>query len=238
MAPYKDCFRFTSSNIKITDLAQAAGTQSSFDEVYEFMATPIDFSAFMINRLKIDHLTQELLTGPTYDLIKGSLRLSSQDSVKFCSYIHLEVITVQSTETMESNKTRGVGARVMISVIEKAQRSKVDGSLEKFVGGTQITCISIRLFALEELVDIGKGGKLRAVISFTIEDGNLLEPTFKQAPWSILTDSKMVVKNFKKDATLKLSKSINQERYEHVGQDVKRSQDIKVTRWQNKIMLG
>ncbi|GJV38954.1 hypothetical protein Tco_1417394 [Tanacetum coccineum] len=52
----------------ITDLAQAAGTQSSFDE---FMATPIDFSAFMINRLKIDHLTQELLTGPTYDLIKG-----------------------------------------------------------------------------------------------------------------------------------------------------------------------
>ncbi|GJX29308.1 hypothetical protein Tco_0237387 [Tanacetum coccineum] len=34
------------------------------------MATPIDFSTFMINRLKIDHLTQELLTGPTYDLIK------------------------------------------------------------------------------------------------------------------------------------------------------------------------
>ncbi|GJZ66209.1 reverse transcriptase domain-containing protein [Tanacetum coccineum] len=53
----------------ITDLAQAAGTQSSFDE---FMATPIDFSAFMINRLKIDHLTQELLIGHTYDLIKGT----------------------------------------------------------------------------------------------------------------------------------------------------------------------
>ncbi|GJV69092.1 hypothetical protein Tco_1484601 [Tanacetum coccineum] len=34
------------------------------------MATPIDFSTSMINRLKIDHLTQELLTGPTYDLIK------------------------------------------------------------------------------------------------------------------------------------------------------------------------
>ncbi|GJR19622.1 hypothetical protein Tco_0968149 [Tanacetum coccineum] len=37
-----------------------------------FMATPIDFSDFMINRLKIDHLTQDLLTGPTYDLIKGT----------------------------------------------------------------------------------------------------------------------------------------------------------------------
>ncbi|GJW84138.1 hypothetical protein Tco_0157283 [Tanacetum coccineum] len=44
-------------------------SKSSFDE---FMATPIDFSTFMINRLKIDHLTQELLTGPTYDLINGS----------------------------------------------------------------------------------------------------------------------------------------------------------------------
>ncbi|GJU16163.1 hypothetical protein Tco_1144129 [Tanacetum coccineum] len=53
----------------ITDLAQATCKQSSFDE---FMATPIDFSTFMINRLKIDHLTQKLLTGPTYDLIKGT----------------------------------------------------------------------------------------------------------------------------------------------------------------------
>ncbi|GJZ51492.1 hypothetical protein Tco_0606007 [Tanacetum coccineum] len=47
---------------------QEVRTQSSFDE---FMATPIDFSAFMINRLKIDHLTQELIIPVlTYDLHK------------------------------------------------------------------------------------------------------------------------------------------------------------------------
>ncbi|GJR27915.1 retrovirus-related pol polyprotein from transposon TNT 1-94 [Tanacetum coccineum] len=46
------------------------------------------------------------------------------------------------------------------------------------------------------------------------------------------------LKNFKKDATLKLSKLTNQEWYEHVGPEVTRSQDDKVTRWQNKIMLG
>ncbi|GKA07227.1 hypothetical protein Tco_0686451, partial [Tanacetum coccineum] len=46
---------------------------------------------------------------------------------------------------------------------------------------------------------------------------------------------KMVVK---KDATLKLSKSTNQEWYEHVSPDVTRSQDDKVTRWRNEIMLG
>ncbi|GJY50263.1 hypothetical protein Tco_0441110 [Tanacetum coccineum] len=55
----------------ITHLAQAVGSQASFDE---FMATPIDFYAFMMNQLKIDYLTQELLTGPTYDLMKGSCK--------------------------------------------------------------------------------------------------------------------------------------------------------------------
>ncbi|GKA80618.1 hypothetical protein Tco_0787310 [Tanacetum coccineum] len=52
------------------------------------------------------------------------------------------------------------------------------------------------------------------------------------------SDEVLNVKNFKKDATLKLSKSTNQEWYEHVGPDVTRSQDVKVTRWRNEIMLG
>ncbi|GJY80409.1 hypothetical protein Tco_0493160 [Tanacetum coccineum] len=69
---------------------------------------------------------------------------------------------------------------------------------------------------------------------------------------SILTDSKITkdgvlpsrsdevlkLKNFKKDATLKLFKSTNQERYEHVGPEVISSQDDEVTRWRNEIMLG
>ncbi|GJZ50657.1 hypothetical protein Tco_0604847 [Tanacetum coccineum] len=49
---------------------------------------------------------------------------------------------------------------------------------------------------------------------------------------------KMLVKNFKKDATLKLFKSTNQERYEHVSPEVTRSQDDKVTRWRNEIILS
>ncbi|GKA83075.1 hypothetical protein Tco_0789823 [Tanacetum coccineum] len=52
------------------------------------------------------------------------------------------------------------------------------------------------------------------------------------------SDEVLKLKNFKKDATLKLSKSTNQEWYEHVGPEVTRSQDDKVTRWQNEIMLG
>ncbi|GJY31007.1 hypothetical protein Tco_0414502, partial [Tanacetum coccineum] len=39
--------------------------------VREFLATPIDFSTFIINRLKLNNLSQDVLTGPTYDLMKG-----------------------------------------------------------------------------------------------------------------------------------------------------------------------
>ncbi|GKD74360.1 hypothetical protein Tco_1332642, partial [Tanacetum coccineum] len=38
------------------------------------MDTPLDFSAFMMNRLKVDTLTLELLAGPTFELMKGSCK--------------------------------------------------------------------------------------------------------------------------------------------------------------------
>ncbi|GKE24872.1 hypothetical protein Tco_1436384 [Tanacetum coccineum] len=40
----------------------------------ELMDTLIDFSAFVMNRLKVDTLTPELLTGPTFELMKGSCK--------------------------------------------------------------------------------------------------------------------------------------------------------------------
>ncbi|GJV20079.1 hypothetical protein Tco_1369099 [Tanacetum coccineum] len=38
----------------------------------EFMSTPIDFSAYIMNGLKITNLTQETLLGPTFKLLKGT----------------------------------------------------------------------------------------------------------------------------------------------------------------------
>ncbi|GJT21439.1 hypothetical protein Tco_0891376 [Tanacetum coccineum] len=52
----------------LSNLAQEEGPRESF---YELMDTPLDFSAFMMNRLKIDTLTPELLAGPTFELMKG-----------------------------------------------------------------------------------------------------------------------------------------------------------------------
>ncbi|GKE71664.1 hypothetical protein Tco_1529736, partial [Tanacetum coccineum] len=38
------------------------------------MDTPLDFLAFVMNRLKVDTLTPELLAGPTFELMKGSCK--------------------------------------------------------------------------------------------------------------------------------------------------------------------
>ncbi|GKD26839.1 hypothetical protein Tco_1233053, partial [Tanacetum coccineum] len=40
----------------------------------ELMVTPLDFSAFVMNRLKVDTLTPELLVGPMFELMKGSCK--------------------------------------------------------------------------------------------------------------------------------------------------------------------
>ncbi|GKC34344.1 hypothetical protein Tco_1046728 [Tanacetum coccineum] len=45
--------------------------RESFEEL---MDTPLDFSAFMMNRLKIDTLIPELLACPTFELMKGTCK--------------------------------------------------------------------------------------------------------------------------------------------------------------------
>ncbi|GJX67534.1 hypothetical protein Tco_0303261 [Tanacetum coccineum] len=55
-APNKDC-----------NILFAAKDPLTFDEL---LATPIDFSKFMMNRLKIDKLTKAHLVGPVYNLLK------------------------------------------------------------------------------------------------------------------------------------------------------------------------
>ncbi|GJV15038.1 hypothetical protein Tco_1360361 [Tanacetum coccineum] len=53
------------------NLAREKGPHESFDEL---MDTPLDFLAFMMNRLKVDTLTLELLVGPTFELMKGTCK--------------------------------------------------------------------------------------------------------------------------------------------------------------------
>nr|GEY89105.1 hypothetical protein [Tanacetum cinerariifolium] len=51
--------------------ASQTDSRSSFNEL---MDTLVDFYAFLMNWLKVDTLTSELLAGPTYELMKGSCK--------------------------------------------------------------------------------------------------------------------------------------------------------------------
>ncbi|GJZ03725.1 hypothetical protein Tco_0537000 [Tanacetum coccineum] len=55
----------------LSDLAKAEKPSKTFDDL---MSTPIDFSAFVMNRLQISDLIQDILVGPAYELLKGTCR--------------------------------------------------------------------------------------------------------------------------------------------------------------------
>ncbi|GJZ51824.1 hypothetical protein Tco_0606339 [Tanacetum coccineum] len=55
----------------INKIAQAEKPPLSFDEL---MRTPIEFSTYVMNHLKIDKLTLEYLVGSTFNLLKGTCK--------------------------------------------------------------------------------------------------------------------------------------------------------------------
>nr|GEY99709.1 hypothetical protein [Tanacetum cinerariifolium] len=76
----------------ISDLAKQSDSRFSFNEL---MDTPLDFSNFLINRIKVDTLTLKLLAGPTYELMKGSCK-----SLVELEY-HLEEVFKATTDQLD-----------------------------------------------------------------------------------------------------------------------------------------
>ncbi|GJY19020.1 hypothetical protein Tco_0390511 [Tanacetum coccineum] len=82
----------------ISSFAQMEGPHESFNEI---MDTPLDFLAFMMDRLKVDTLTPELLTGPTFELMKGSCK-----SLVELEYF-LEEVYKATTDQLDWNNSEG-----------------------------------------------------------------------------------------------------------------------------------
>ncbi|GJY15570.1 hypothetical protein Tco_0385992 [Tanacetum coccineum] len=76
---------------------------------------------------------------------------------------------------------------------------------------------------------VGRSLRIRRILKDGSEDKEF-QRSFCHSDTERLSrsDEVLKLKNFKKDATLKLFKSTNQERYEHVGPEVTSSQDGKV----------
>nr|GEZ86929.1 hypothetical protein [Tanacetum cinerariifolium] len=76
----------------ISELAKQVDSRSSFNELLD---TPLDFFNFIMNRLRVDTLTPELLVGPTFDLMKGSC--TSMIELEY----HLEEIYKATTNQLD-----------------------------------------------------------------------------------------------------------------------------------------
>nr|GEV02825.1 reverse transcriptase domain-containing protein [Tanacetum cinerariifolium] len=83
---------------RINNLAKKADSRTSFNEL---MDTPVDFSAFVMNWLKVDTLTPKLLAGPTYELMKGSCK-----SLVELEFFHKEVYKA-TTNQLDWNNPDG-----------------------------------------------------------------------------------------------------------------------------------
>ncbi|GJT70048.1 hypothetical protein Tco_1029334 [Tanacetum coccineum] len=53
-------------------LAASTSTNKLLNDFEELMSIPIDFSGYILNGLKIENLTQEILLGPAFRLLKGT----------------------------------------------------------------------------------------------------------------------------------------------------------------------
>nr|GEV27274.1 hypothetical protein [Tanacetum cinerariifolium] len=94
----------------ISELMKQADTRSSFNEI---MDSPLDFSNLLINWLKVDKLTPELLVGPTYELMKGSCK--SLVELKY----HLEEVFKATTDQLDWVNPEGASSRKYTTSITK-----------------------------------------------------------------------------------------------------------------------
>ncbi|GKA51539.1 hypothetical protein Tco_0744735 [Tanacetum coccineum] len=76
----------------ISQVARAKELTTSFDELIN---TPIDFSACVLNRHNIKDLTQAILVGPAFDLLKGTCK-----SLTELEY-HLEEFSKSTAERLD-----------------------------------------------------------------------------------------------------------------------------------------
>ncbi|GJV41960.1 hypothetical protein Tco_1420400 [Tanacetum coccineum] len=88
-----------------------------------FNDTSFDFSAFVLNRLKIPNLTQEILVGPAFNLLKGTCK-----SITELEY-HLEECSKATTERLDwhnpKNKPYPFDLRKPLSLIQDHQGRQI-----------------------------------------------------------------------------------------------------------------
>ncbi|GJT51941.1 retrovirus-related pol polyprotein from transposon TNT 1-94 [Tanacetum coccineum] len=78
------------SKSKESKSSSSKGTKSQ----PKIICTPIDFSAYVMNNLKVDNLTQDILVGPAFNLLKGTCKSRVELEYNFKEYRGHQVVPV------------------------------------------------------------------------------------------------------------------------------------------------
>ncbi|GKA64531.1 hypothetical protein Tco_0764238 [Tanacetum coccineum] len=107
----------------LSNLDRQEDPRESFDEL---MDTLLDFSVFVMNRLKVDTLTPELLVSPTFELMKGTCKSLI---IEWHGYKHLDWITVRRDDDKLYSFKEGDLKRLRLQDIEDMLILLVQGKL-------------------------------------------------------------------------------------------------------------
>ncbi|GJU81176.1 hypothetical protein Tco_1283541 [Tanacetum coccineum] len=131
----------------LSNLARQEDPRESFDEL---MDTPLDFSAFMMNRLKVDTLTPELLAGPTFELMKGTCKSLI---IEWHGYKHLDWITVRRDDDNLHTFKEGDFKRLHLQDIEDMLLLLVQGKMTNLnvKRASSFQCISLNVHKKSDL---------------------------------------------------------------------------------------
>nr|GEY36110.1 retrovirus-related Pol polyprotein from transposon TNT 1-94 [Tanacetum cinerariifolium] len=162
----------------ISELAKQSDSHSSFNEL---MDTPVDFFAFLMNRLKVETLTLELIAGPTYELMKGSCKslesahdvyskrriidVTELKIVEWHNYKHLDWITMRRDDDKLYKFKEGDFKRLRIQDIEDMLLFLVQGKLtnltveERFAFNVSVRMLSRSIVIQRRMEDLQLGVK-------------------------------------------------------------------------------
>ncbi|GJZ52935.1 hypothetical protein Tco_0607820 [Tanacetum coccineum] len=131
---------------KISNIACAEEPRTSFDEL---MDTPIDFSAFVINRLNITNLTQELLVGPAFNILKGTCKSCTELGVSFDDVLILQLTRTRLDIIPKASNIRRSLSRKYSTSVTKIKAATyvvqwIEDMVPKFMESVKVvTCLKI-----------------------------------------------------------------------------------------------
>ncbi|GJS71253.1 hypothetical protein Tco_0704094 [Tanacetum coccineum] len=177
-------FRLPSVHWNQNNIAKAREPPRTFDEL---MITPTDLSAYVMNHLKIDNLTQEILVGPAFNLLKGS-----------CKSIEDRVPTLWSPVKVDYDQYAMWGISPL-GYLEEIIVQRDDQKLYKFMEGDfprlnlSLWMFTRRVVILKRVEDLQLGVKSYQIRAYIIKPKIFRSDISKITPYTIYKNPQGII---------------------------------------------